>query len=78
MQNIDNLQPQTVYIIINNVGIPLGVYRDYKTATHAVQIYIKNSTLNEPNVSIWKFSSTQVNKPPKNRFECMISFDNTI
>ena len=68
-------EEQTVYLLNNTCGIPLGVYRTETNAVNAAKAYSKNSTYHEPSLYIWKIVSCQVDKVPQNRFSCLYKFD---
>lgn len=59
---------QTIYILINDSGILLGLYRDRMKAQKDALDYIDNDILHGPTLYLYMASSNQVDKVAENRF----------
>lgn len=67
---------QTVYILVNNVGILLGVYRTRESATQAIAIYEREDSVSgEPIMYLYQVNSKQVDAAVNNRYECVWTND---
>ena len=67
---------QTVFILVNSVGILLGVYRTYESAISAIELYEKNDSISgEPIMYLYKVTSGQVDARVNNNFSCVWTND---
>ena len=59
-----------LYILTNQNGILLGVFREKKTAQTAINTYLNEySIINEPKIILYEVTSAQANLPVANRFK---------
>ena len=62
---------QIVYVLVNSMGILLGMYRERKLAVRAIRVYEKEATSSSPALYLYEVSSKQVNKFAANTFKCV-------
>lgn len=67
---------QTVFILVNSVGILLGVYRTRDSAMLSIASYERDdSVAGEPILYLYKVTSGQVDTAINNRFDCVWTND---
>lgn len=60
-----------VYVLVNDSGIMLGIYRDYTKALVTIKDYQENEDICSPIMYLYKITSDQADLPVKNRFKCI-------